>query len=200
MEIIIELISNISMAEWITIAIALIGWTFGIIQFIAKRRWQKKDFLREKRLSTYQKYMNKIDEIGNSMNMNPISETLGMLNDFIPSVLNGEPDEIERALVKFNKKIIDNVKHSLTPLTIVNQELNELRLIASNELVEKIEELRSLTYDFSNEMQNGLSRINTKDPNSFVELKTIGTDQRNARFAALNEEIFKLMRKEINIK
>ncbi len=186
--------------KWITSAIALFGWIFGIIQFVAKRKWQKKDFLREKRVQAYQKYMNKIDEIGNSMKMNPLSETFVMLNDFIPSLLNGEPDEFDQALIKFNTRLIENIKQSLIPLTIVNQELNEIRLIASDELVEKIEELRNLTNDLSNEMQNCLNRINTKDPNSFAELKTIGTDQRKARFSKLNEEIFKLMRKEINIK
>lgn len=186
--------------KWITSAIALFGWIFGIIQFVAKRKWQKKDFLREKRVQAYQKYMNKIDEIGNSMKMNPLSETFVMLNDFIPSLLNGEPDEFDQALIKFNTRLIENIKQSLIPLTIVNQELNEIRLIASDELVEKIEELRNLTNDLSNEMQNCLNRINTKEPNSFAELKTIGTDQRKARFSKLNEEIFKLMRKEINIK
>ena len=114
--------------------------------------------------------------------------------------MNGEPDEFDQALIKFNTRLIENIKQSLIPLTIVNQELNEIRLIASDELVEKIEELRNLTNDLSNEMQNCLNRINTKDPNSFAELKTIGTDQRKARFSKLNEEIFKLMRKEINIK
>ena len=186
--------------KWITSAIALFGWIFGIIQFVAKRKWQKKDFLREKRVQAYQKYMNKIDEIGNSMKMNPLSETFVMLNDFIPSLLKGEPDEFDQALIKFNTRLIENIKQSLIPLTIVNQELNEIRLIASDELVEKIEELRNLTNDLSNEMQNCLNRINTKDPSSFAELKTIGTDQRKARFSKLNEEIFKLMRKEINIK
>lgn len=196
----IEFMSFLFETKWITSAIALFGWIFGIIQFVAKRKWQKKDFLREKRVRAYQKYMNKIDEIGNSMKMNPLSETFVMLNDFIPSLLNGEPDEFDQALIKFNTRLIENIKQSLIPLTIVNQELNEIRLIASDELVEKIEELRNLTNDLSNEMQNCLNRINTKDPNSFAELKTIGTDQRKARFSKLNEEIFKLMRKEINIK
>lgn len=196
----IEFMSFLFETKWITSAIALFGWIFGIIQFVAKRKWQKKDFLREKRVQAYQKYMNKIDEIGNSMKMNPLSETFVMLNDFIPSLLNGEPDEFDQALIKFNTRLIENIKQSLIPLTIVNQELNEIRLIASDELVEKIEELRNLTNDLSNEMQNCLNRINTKDPNSFAELKTIGTDQRKARFSKLNEEIFKLMRKEINIK
>lgn len=196
----IEFMSFLFETKWITSAIALFGWIFGIIQFVAKRKWQKKDFLREKRVQAYQKYMNKIDEIGNSMKMNPLSETFVMLNDFIPSLLNGEPDEFDQALIKFNTRLIENIKQYLIPLTIVNQELNEIRLIASDELVEKIEELRNLTNDLSNEMQNCLNRINTKDPNSFAELKTIGTDQRKARFSKLNEEIFKLMRKEINIK
>lgn len=200
MEKFLEIISNILTAEFTTIVIALFGWIFGIIQCVAKRKWQKKDFLREQRLHAYQKYMNKIDEIGNSMKMNPLSETFGMLKDFIPSILNSEPDEINQALVKFNTKMIESVKQSLIPLTIVNQELNELRLIASDELVEKIEELRSLTNDLSNEMQNCLGRINTNDPNSLAKFKTIGTYQRNVRFAKLNDEIFKLMREEINVK
>ena len=144
--------------------------------------------------------MNKMDEIASSMRLEPISKVEGAWTEFLPIVLNGDSNSIDAALLNFNTKIYDNVIRSLEPLTIVNQELNELRLLASNKLVSKIDELKGLTTDLSNEMQNCLNQINCKDRNSFSALSTVGYNKRLSRFTALNDEIFSLMRKELSIK
>ena len=191
---------DIEIKDIFTVGIAIVGWVFGIIQFIAKRKWQKKDILRDQRFNAYKRYMNKMDEIASSMRLEPISKVEGAWTEFLPIVLNGDSNSIDAALLNFNTKIYDNVIRSLEPLTIVNQELNELRLLASNKLVSKIDELKGLTTDLSNEMQNCLNQINCKDRNSFSALSTVGYDKRLSRFTALNDEIFSLMRKELSIK
>ena len=190
---------DIEIKDIITIGIAGVGWAFGIIQFIAKRKWQKRDILREQRFNAYKQYMKKMDEIGSSIRREPISEIGGALNEFLPTVLNGDSNSIDAALLAFNTKMYDSVKRSLEPLTIVSQELNELRLLASDKLVSKIDELKVLAIDLSNEMQNCLNQVSCKDGNSFSALSTVGYDKRWSRFAALNEEIFSLMRKELSI-
>ena len=48
---------------WITIGIALIGWTWAIAQFLYKRRWQKKDMIATRRYDAYSQYMRKCEEI-----------------------------------------------------------------------------------------------------------------------------------------
>lgn len=191
---------DIEIKDIFTVGIAVVGWVFGIIQFIAKRKWQKKDILRDQRFNAYKRYMNKMDEIASSMRLEPISKVEGAWTEFLPIVLNGDSNSIDAALLNFNTKIYDNVIRSLEPLTIVNQELNELRLLASNKLVSKIDELKGLTTDLSNEMQNCLNQINCKDRNSFSALSTVGYNKRLSRFTALNDEIFSLMRKELSIK
>jgi len=82
---------------------------------------------------------------------------------------------------------------------IIKQELNALFLIASSELLTKLDELKDLITDFNDEAQNCLSRINVKDGNSFQVLNTLGQTARWQRFKELNEEIISLMRKEIDI-
>lgn len=191
---------DVEIKDIITAGIAIVGWVFGIVQFVAKRKWQKRDILREQRFNAYKQYMNKMDEIASSMRLQPIAEMGGALNEFLPNVLKGDSNSIDAALLNFNTKLFDNVKRSLEPLTIVNQELNELRLLASDKLVCKIDELKGLTTDLSNEMQNCLNQINCKDGNSFSALNAVGYDKRWSRFAVLNDEIFSLMRKELSIK
>lgn len=36
---------DIEIKDIFTVGIAVVGWVFGIIQFIAKRKWQKKIYL-----------------------------------------------------------------------------------------------------------------------------------------------------------
>ena len=83
---------------------------------------------------------------------------------------------------------------------IMKQEIAALKLIASPELLVKLDELQNLSEDHYNDFQNCLSKISPKDANSFKPLETIGKDARWQRFSSLYEEITILMKKEIQIK
>lgn len=183
---------------WITIGIALIGWTWAIAQFLYKRRWQKKDMIATRRYDAYSQYMRKCEEINENMRKDP-QAIYGITNDFISKILNGNPEEIDAALIKFNQHILDYIQRSCSSLFIVNQEINTLLLIASEDLLKKLNEQKKLTTDFNNELQNCLNKINVKDGNSFKILETMGQHDRWSRFKTLNEEIISLMRKEIDI-
>lgn len=123
----------------------------------------------------------------------------GITTELMVKVMQGSSEEINNAVIDFNQQLLDYVKHSCEPLLIIKQELNALFLIASSELLTKLDELKDLITDFNDEAQNCLSRINVKDGNSFQVLNTLGQTARWQRFKELNEEIISLMRKEIDI-
>lgn len=183
---------------WLTIIIALVGWIWAIIQFTCKRTWDKKDMLVAKRYDAYSQYMRKCEEINENMRNDPQS-ILSSFNEFCKNILKAEDQkEIESNLIEFNQQIFNYIKRSTIPLFIINQELNSLFLIASEELMEKLNEQKKLITDFNNEMQNYLNII--KDGGNFQNIDTLGQTKRWIRFTSLNDEIITLMRKEINVK
>jgi hypothetical protein len=181
----------------ISIILALGGWGFGLYQLFKNRDWQHKDLLANRRYEEYHNFMKKIEEINVSFRNNP-NMIYGISTDFINSLYNKNPEEIDEALSKYNQKLLDYVKSSIQPLLIINQEINPLLLIASDELIIKLNRFKELISDFNNEMQNCLSNVSIKDANSFKALETIGYDKRWKEFEKLNEDIIELMRKEIN--
>lgn len=182
----------------ITIIIAIGGWGFGLYQMFKNRQWQQNDLLANRKYDIYCSFMKKLDEISNSIRHNP-NMIYGFSNELIQSILKGNEEEVNNALVKFNQRIVDFVKTSTEPLMIINQEINPLLLVSSDALSQKLLRLKELNTDFNNEMQNCLSIISAKDPNSYKVLETVGHDQRWTEFQNLNQEIIELMRKEINI-
>ena len=183
---------------WITIGIAIIGWGWAIIQVIYKRKWQKKDALASRRYDAYFQYMRKCEEISENMRKDP-QTIYNVIQEFVTKILNGNNEESNDAVIEFNQQLLDYLKRSCSLLTIINQELNSLLIIASKELLEKVVEQKNLIIDFSNEMQNCLNKINIKDSNTFQILNTIGQENRWSRLSSLNNEIITIMRKEIGV-
>lgn len=191
-------LQSMSTELWLTIIIAIIGWAWAIIQIIYKRKWQKKDALVARRYDAYFQYMRKCEEINENMRKDPRA-IFNIAQEFVTKILNGNNKEINDDLIEFNQQLLDYFKRACYLLTIINQESNSLLIIASKELLRKVEEQKKLIIDFNNEMQNCLNRINIKDGNSFQVLNTIGQDNRWHRLSSLNNEIITLMRKEIGI-
>ena len=184
--------------DYFLIILAFLGWSWGVIQFIVNRRLSNKDRKVERKYEAYSAYMKKADELMNNLRNDP-NMIYGIYSDFMKIVLDGEEEEINQALIKFNEQLLDFAKKASEPLMIIKQELNSLLIICSDELAIKIKELGSLTTDFNDEMQKALSMISPNDSNEMNrQLQTIGQNERWRRFETLNEEIIKLMRKEIN--
>lgn len=182
------------------IILAFLGWTWGIIQYSINRRQQKRDKLNDRRYTAYSAYMKKADELMNNVRTET-NMIYGISTDFMQIALTGDEEQIKNALIQFNNRLLDFVKKATDPLLILNQELNSLLLICSDELAAKIEELNHLTTDFNNEMQKSLSLISPNDSNSMIrQLETLGHNDRWLRFESLNKEITKQMRKEIEYK
>lgn len=193
-----EVVKAIGTDMVVTIIIAIVGWTFAFYQMVKNRNWQKKDMLANRRYEAYQTFMKKLDEITGTIRNNP-NAIYGVPKDLMTTLIEGDDNVINEALVEFNQKLVEYVKESVQPLIIIKQEINPLLLIASEELILKLDRLRTLIEDFYNEVQNCLSAINSKDGNSFKLLETMGHIERWKEFQSLYDEIIKLMRKEINV-
>lgn len=193
-----EVVKTIGTDMIVTIIIAIVGWAFAFYQMIKNRNWQKKDMLANRRYEAYQTFMKKLDEITGTIRNNP-NAIYGVPKDLMTTLIEGDDNVINEALVEFNQNLVEYVKESVQPLIIINQKINPLLLIASDELMLKLNRLRALIDDFYNEVQNCLSAINTQDGSSFKVLETIGHNERWREFQTLNDEIIKLMRKEINV-
>lgn len=189
---------NIETKDIILAVLGLLGWTWGIIQFILTRKNQKRDKALEKRFEVYSAFMNKADEISQNMRTDP-KMIYGITTEFYAKLLNGDEQEMNQALIDFNAELIEFTKKSVQPLMILNQELNKLKLVCSDKLLPKIEDYKQLANDFSDEFQIVLNKISTnKDINlTAKELENIGHSNRTVLMTELWKEMEKMMRDEI---
>ncbi|MTK51856.1 hypothetical protein [Paludibacter sp.] len=184
--------------DYITIGIAILGWTWAIIQFIISRKHQKYDKILEKRFEVYSNFMNKMDEMNNKMRTDP-KMIFGTSSELMATLLSGEEEDRNNALVKFNTELVNMTKKSVEPLLIVNQELNKLKMVCSNEMLPKIEEYKKLTTDYSDEFRIVLNKLSSNKDIEITakELGNIGHQDRNVRLMTLWKEIETMMRDEL---
>lgn len=185
--------------DYFIIALGILGWTWGIIQFRLNRKFQKADKAIEKRFEVYSNFMNQMDEISMNMRKNP-NATYGISTEFIAEILTGDEDRISDALLKFNENLLETTRDSLQPMMIVNSELNKLKLVASKKLLTKITEYKTLVNDYTNEFQSILNNLSTKNALEYnaKQLQSIGHEEREKRMGELWQEIETLMRDEID--
>tara|TARA_R110002012_G_scaffold246355_1_gene421891 strand:- start:262 stop:843 length:582 start_codon:yes stop_codon:yes gene_type:complete len=185
--------------DYFIIALGILGWTWGIIQFRLNRKFQKADKAIEKRFEVYSNFMNQMDEISMNMRKNP-NATYGISTEFIAEMLTGDEDRISDALLKFNENLLETTRESLQPMMIVNSELNKLKLVASEKLLTKITEYKTLVNDYTNEFQSILNGLSTKNDLEYnaKQLQSIGYEEREKRMGELWQEIETLMRDEID--
>ena len=189
---------NLDVKDIILATLGLLGWAWGIVQFVLTRRNRKKDKEKEKRFDVYSAFMNKSDEINQNMRTDP-KMIYGITTEFYSKLINGTEQEINQTLIDFNSELIEFTRKSVQPLMILNQELNKLKLVCSDKLLPKIEQYKILANDYNDEFQIVLNRISTsKDINlTAKELENIGHSNRTTQMAELWKEIEKLMRNEI---
>lgn len=99
----------------------------------------------------------------------------------------------------YNSELIEFTKKATLPLHIITAELNNLRLVCSDDLLPKIDKYKSLADDYINDFQIVLNKISrSKDMNETVkQLETIGHDKRGLEMGQLYQEVQKMMRQEI---
>jgi len=185
--------------DYFIIGLGILGWIWGIIQFRLNRKYQKADKAIEKRFDVYSNFMNQMDEMSLSMRKNP-NATYGISTEFMAEMLTGDEDRINNALLKFNENLLETTRDSLQPMMIVNSELNKLKLVASEKLLPKIIEYKTLVNDYTNEFQSVLNSLSTKNDLEYnaKQLQSIGHEERGKRMGELWQEIETLMRDEID--
>ncbi|GHU39380.1 hypothetical protein FACS1894190_03710 [Spirochaetia bacterium] len=186
--------------EWFWIAVVgLLGWILAVLQFTINRCDQKKDKLVDRKYEAYSSRLNKFDEAMQNVQKDPANIVKAQIDIFSTLINNmGDQAKINEALIKHNQEIMSFIPNSTEPLIILKNELNYLKLICSNELKQKIDELITLTQDYNNEIQKTLSLVSPNDLNSSMQkLQTLGQNKRWQMFESLNSEIIMIMRKEI---
>lgn len=185
--------------DYFIIGLGILGWVWGIIQFRLNRKYQKTDKAIEKRFEVYLNFMNQMDEMSMNMRKNP-NATYGISTEFIAEMLTEDEDRINNALLKFNENLLETTRDSLQPMMIVNSELNKLKLVASEKLLPKITEYKTLVNDYTNEFQAVLNSLSTKNDLEYnaQQLQSIGHEERGKRMSEIWLEIETLMRDEID--
>ena len=84
---------NLDVKDIILATLGLLGWAWGIVQFVLTRRNQKKDKALEKRFDVYSAFMNKSDEINQNMRTDP-KMIYGITTEFYSKLINGTEQEI----------------------------------------------------------------------------------------------------------
>lgn len=185
--------------DYLIIGLGVLGWIWGIVQFRLNRKYQKADKALEKRFEVYSNFMNQMDEMSLNMRTDP-NATYGIPTEFMSEILTGDENRINDALLKFNENLLETTRKSLQPMMIVNSELNKLKLVASEKLLPKINEYKTLVNDYTNEFQTVLNSLSTSNDLEYnaSQLQSIGHEERNKRMGTLWIEIENLMRDEID--
>lgn len=185
--------------DYLIIGLGILGWIWGIIQFRLNRKYQKSDKAIEKRFDVYSNFMNQMDEMGLSMRTDP-KMTYGISNEFMSEIVTGDEGRINNALLKFNAELLEATKKSLQPMMIINQELNKLKLVASDKLLPKINEYKSIVNDFTDDFQSVLNKMSSSNSleQNVTELQSIGQLSRGEKMTKLWQDIEILMRDEID--
>ncbi len=185
--------------DYFIIGLGILGWIWGIIQFRLNRKYQKADKAIDKRFEVYSNFMNQMDEMSLNMRTDP-NATYGISTEFMSEVVTGDEDRINNALIKFNEKLLETTRNSLQPMMIVNSELNKLKLVASQKLIPKITEYKTLVNDYTSEFQTVLNKLSNSNDLEYTaqQLQSIGHEERGKRMGELWLEIESLMRDEID--
>lgn len=124
---------------------------------------------------------------------------VGITNDAISRIINGDELEGNRALTELNIKLMEQAKNGVKSAMIINQEFNKVQLVCSPKLLPKIDEYKALFNDYMDEIQVILNNLsgNTDISKTAQAFQSIGQDERTKRFGELHEEVKKQMREEI---
>jgi hypothetical protein len=185
--------------DYFIIGLGILGWIWAIVQFRLNRKYQKEDKAIEKRFEVYSNFMNQMDEMSLNMRTDP-NATYGIPTEFMAEMLTGDEERINEALLKFNQNLLETTRSSLQPMLIVNSELNKLKLVASEKLLPKIVEYKTIVNDYTNEFQSVLNSLSTSNDLEYnaTQLQSIGHEERGKRMTDLWQEIEHLMRNEID--
>jgi len=102
-------------------------------------------------------------------------------SEFLKEILaaGANQEKINTALIDYNEELVEYTKRAIEPFQIISNEINDLLIVASDELLDKLTQLKVLVEDLSNEFQKVLSNLSPKESNKMIrELETFGQPER----------------------
>lgn len=182
--------------EFKPIDLALLVSGLGVvIWYFVNRHYQKKDSLKAIRLDTYKNFLNKMDEAHYSSRMN-FGEIMKISAETTAAILR-DPENSNETLIEMSSKLSHFTNESMRGWLIYANEINQLTLVCSKEMLSMVEEYRDLNKQISDNYTNLLSTLSMLDPTAQQQIQSLVTKDDQDRLVHLYSEIKRLMRKEI---
>ena len=168
-----------------------------VIWFFVNRYYQKKDNLKTMRLDTYKNFLNKMDEAHYSSRLN-FGEIMKVSAETTAAILR-DPENSNETLIEMGNKLSYFTNESMRGWLIYSNEINQLTLVCSKQMLSLVEEYRDLNKRISDSYTSMLSTINMFDPTAQEQLQSLISKTDQERLIFLYDEIKRLMRKEIGM-
>lgn len=168
-----------------------------VIWFFVNRYYQKKDNLKTIRLDTYKNFLNKMDEAHYSSRLN-FGEIMKVSAETTAAILH-DPENSNGTLIEMGNKLSYFTNESMRGWLIYSNEINQLTLVCSKQMLSLVEEYRDLNKRISDSYTSMLSTINMFDPTAQEQLQSLISKTDQERLIFLYDEIKRLMRKEIGM-
>ena len=178
----------------IDLAVLVSGLGF-TIWFFVNRYYHRKDTLKTIRLDTYRNFLNKMDEAHYSSRMN-FGEIMKISAETTAAILR-DPENSNETLIEMSTKLSHLTNESMRGWLIYSNEINQLTLVCSKEMLSMVEEYRDLNKQMADNYSALLSTLNMLDPTAQQQIQSLNSKQDQDRLVRLYSEIKRLMRKEI---
>jgi hypothetical protein len=110
-----------------------------------------------------------------------------------------DPENSNETLIEMGNKLSYFTNESMRGWLIYSNEINQLTLVCSKQMLSLVEEYRDLNKRISDSYTNMLSTINMFDPTAQEQLQSLISKEDQERLIFLYSEIKRLMRKEIGM-
>lgn len=167
---------------------------------ISKRRYQY-----ESKKEQYLKFYKLIDSFTSEANLKMQEKLIPILNTFYEDFLNASTNEDKigenKAVTKMSNEMQKISFDSVAELMKLRQETNTIRVIASEEILKKLD-LLELSYDKlfekSNKMMTALPELITENNQEKINELQTDIELSSKVSKSINDDIIKIMRKELN--
>lgn len=176
----------------LTLILSAVG---GAVWYFVNRRYARRDYLRSVRFEVYRSFLNKMDEAHNASRIN-FSEIMKISAETTAAILK-DPENSNEAIISMGNQLSRLTNESVKGWAIYSNEINQLTLVCSSQMLPLVEELRDLNKKILDTYSNTLSGINFLDPESQSKINHIASNVDSERMTNLYISIKSHMRKEI---
>jgi hypothetical protein len=167
---------------------------------ISKRKYQY-----ESKKEQYLKFFRLIDSFTSEANISMQEKLIPILNTFYKDFLDASTSNIvggeNKAITEMSSQMQKISFDSMAELSKLRQETNTIRVIASKEILQKLD-LLELSYvqitDKSNEMMSALPELIIQNDQDKINEFQKGIELSGKVSKSINDDIIELMRKELN--